>query len=173
MDGLSRRTLVRLPPGAERRSETPFFDSTPPAGAAMAGYGRLQKARATISRHQEMLRPRMRPWRGQCVTQRRPWRGPSVTGPCVTPRRPCDAANRQMTTMRGCGSPMLPAVRGCRCFGVVPTVSRRPAAIGGHVGCGQAVANCVSRPTRAKASWFWRISNAEPVDNSSHGQQIL
>ena len=36
LDGLSRRTLIPLPPSAERPSETPLFDSTPPADAAMA-----------------------------------------------------------------------------------------------------------------------------------------
>ena len=83
LDGLSRRTLILLPPSAERPLETPLFDSTPPAVAAMV-------AAAVSRRH-------MRPWpyRSPCVAQRRPWRGPSVTGLCVTPRRPCDAENRR------------------------------------------------------------------------------
>ena len=100
-------------------------------------------------------------------------RGSSAEEPSVMRRRPFDAANRWKTTMHGCGSPMLPAVRGCCRFGVVPTVSRRHATICGHVGCGQAVANGVSRPYGVLVAWFWRISNAEPVDNSSHGRQIL
>lgn len=36
LDWLSRRTLIPLPPSAERPSETPLFDSTPPADTAMA-----------------------------------------------------------------------------------------------------------------------------------------
>lgn len=86
LDGLSRRTLVLLPPGAERPSETPLFDSTPPADAAMVV--------AAVSR---------RPVRSHSG---RPWHGfptsgnhsvPRSANRCVTPRRPRDAENRRST----------------------------------------------------------------------------
>nr|DAV19641.1 MAG TPA: hypothetical protein [Caudoviricetes sp.] len=47
LDGLSRRTLVLLPSSAERLSDAPLFESTPPAAAAMAGAHGVPKARAT------------------------------------------------------------------------------------------------------------------------------
>jgi hypothetical protein len=119
LDGLSRRTLTLLPASDERPSETPLFDSTPPAGAAMvvtAVYGRPARP---FSRRQEIA---LVTHAAMAVSQY------ANDSPCVTPRMRCDAAKLRSTTMLGCGSLQngrsSRVVRGCRCYGVVPTFSR-------------------------------------------------
>ena len=98
LDELSRRTLVLLPHSTERRSETPLFDSD---GCHASG--------------------RSRPW---------PWSGP----PRANRRTMRDAAKAVRHREPADGDHALVAVRPgmrpfCedRCFGVVPTVSRRHA----------------------------------------------
>ena len=54
LDGLSRRTLILLPPSAERPSETPLFDSTPPAAAAMVAAAVSRRHMRPFSRRQEI-----------------------------------------------------------------------------------------------------------------------
>ena len=83
-------------------------------------------------------------------------------------RRPGDAANQPMATIcegrfvTVCGHLWMPLLRrrSNGFEGVAPLSATMLV-----MGC--PVANCVSRPNYVKVAWFWRISNAEPVDNSS------